>query len=70
MKQNVHKVERIVRVIIGISLVAMAFIGPANLWFLLGIIPLATGLLGWCPPYAIFGINTCDLGKKNNSIKH
>ncbi len=64
MKKNIHSVERIVRVVVGIILVAMAFVGPANLWFLLGLIPLATGLLGWCPPYAMLGINTCNLGKK------
>jgi len=63
MKQNVHNIERIVRVVVGLALVAMAFVGPANLWFLLGLIPLATGLVGWCPPYAILGINTCSIGK-------
>lgn len=64
MKKNIHSAERIVRVVVGVILVAMAFVGPANLWFLLGLIPLATGLLGWCPPYAMLGINTCNLGKK------
>ena len=63
MKTNIHSVERIVRVALGLGLVSMAFVGPANLWFLLGLIPLATGLVGWCPPYAMLGINTCNLGK-------
>jgi hypothetical protein len=63
MKQNVHNIERIGRVILGLGLVSLAFVGPANLWFLLGLIPLATGLLGWCPPYAILGISTCKLKK-------
>jgi hypothetical protein len=64
MKKNIHHIERIIRIILGLGLTTMAFLGPANLWFLLGIIPLATGLIGWCPPYAILGINTCNLGKK------
>ena len=65
MKTNIHKIERIIRVIIGLALTTLAFIGPANLWFLLGLIPLATGLLGWCPPYALLGINTCKLGQNH-----
>lgn len=64
MTKNIHQVERIVRIIAGIGLTSLAFVGPANLWFLLGLIPLATGLAGWCPPYAMLGINTCNIGKK------
>lgn len=59
MKKNIHPVERVVRIIAGIVLVSLSFVGPANPWFLLGIIPLATGLLGWCPPYQMLGISTC-----------
>ncbi|MBL7714741.1 MAG: DUF2892 domain-containing protein [Bdellovibrionales bacterium] len=59
MKKNIHPYERAVRVVAGLVLVSFAFIGPANLWFLLGLIPLATGLVGWCPPYAMLGISTC-----------
>lgn len=64
MKKNIHSVERIVRIIVGLGLISLAFVGPANPWFLLGLVPLATGLLGWCPPYAMLGINTCRLGDK------
>ncbi len=64
MTKNIHPTERIVRIVVGALLASMAFWGPANPWFLLGLIPLATGLVGWCPPYALFGINTCKLGKK------
>lgn len=60
MKQNIHNIERIIRVIAGVGLVSLAFVGPANLWFLLGAIPLVTGLIGWCPPYAVLGISTCS----------
>ena len=63
MSQNIHNIERVARVIVGAGLISLAFIGPANLWFLLGAVPLTTGLLGWCPPYALLGINTCKIGK-------
>jgi hypothetical protein len=67
MQKNVHKIERIARVVIGLGITSLAFIGPKNLWFLLGLVPVATGLLGWCPPYALLGINTCKLGQKNET---
>lgn len=64
MKQNIHNVERIIRVVAGVILILLAFVGPKNPWFLLGIVPLLTGILGWCPPYAILGISTCKLKDK------
>ncbi len=64
MKKNIHNTERVARIVVGASLISLAFWGPSNLWFLLGAIPLITGLVGWCPPYAMLGINTCNLGKK------
>lgn len=63
MKTNIHSIERVVRIALGLLLVSLAFVGPANLWFLLGLIPIATGAIGWCPPYAMLGINTCGIGK-------
>jgi hypothetical protein len=59
MKTNIHPIERVVRIVAGLALLSLAFVGPANKWFLLGLIPVATGLLGWCPPYALLGISTC-----------
>lgn len=59
MKKNIHSVERVIRVVGGAALASLAFWGPANPWFLLGLIPMATGLIGWCPPYALLGISTC-----------
>lgn len=61
---NIHPVERGIRVIVGLVLLPLVFVGPKSLWGLIGLIPLLTGLLGWCPPYSLFGINTCNLGKK------
>ena len=59
MKTNIHPVERIVRVVAGLGLVSLVFVGPENKWFLLGLIPVATGLIGWCPAYTLLGISTC-----------
>ncbi len=59
MKTNIHPYERVARVAIGLGLTSLAFVGPANNWFLLGLVPVATGLLGWCPPYQLLGISTC-----------
>ena len=65
MTKNIHQVERIVRIVGGAFLASLAFWGPTNYWFLIGLVPLATGLVGWCPPYAMLGINTCNIGKKS-----
>lgn len=65
MKKNIHAVERVLRIVIGAGLTSLAFIGPANSWFLLGLVPLLTGILGWCPPYALLGISTCKIEKQS-----
>jgi hypothetical protein len=63
-EKNVHPIERIVRVLVGVGLLSLAFVGPKNGWFLLGIVPIVTGFVGWCPPYSLLGINTCGVVKK------
>lgn len=60
MKKNIHPLERGIRVVGGLFLASLAFWGPESLWFLLGLVPVATGLIGWCPPYQLFGIDTCS----------
>ena len=63
MTKNIHPIERVVRVLFGLTIASMAFWGPSNPWFLLGFVPVITGALGWCPPYSLLGINTCNLKK-------
>ncbi len=58
MLKNIGKNDRIIRVAAGLILTPMAFVGPESSWFLLGLVPLVTGLVGSCPAYSIFGINT------------
>lgn len=59
MKSNVGGIDRILRIAIGLILVGMAATGTLGVWAWIGVVPLATGALGWCPPYAMFGISTC-----------
>jgi hypothetical protein len=59
MKTNIGNIERILRIVIGLALVVLTVMGTLPAWGYIGVVPLATGLMGWCPPYAIFGISTC-----------
>ena len=56
--KNVGTVDKVIRVILGLVLIALVFAGPQTPWGWIGIIPLATGLIGFCPLYSVFGINT------------
>ena len=56
---NVGNVDRIVRIVVGLALLALVFVGPQTLWGLIGLVPLATGLMRTCPAYALLGMNTC-----------
>lgn len=56
---NEHPLERAFRVALGIALLAIVFVGPKTPWGWIGLVPLATGLLGSCPLYSLFGISTC-----------
>ena len=59
MRCNIGRIERVLRAVVGLGLIAIIFVGPKTAWGYLGLVPLATAILGWCPPYALFGINTC-----------
>ena len=62
MKKNIHPVERGIRIALGIVILSLVFVGPKSLWGLIGIVPILTGLSGWCPPYHLLGISTCKKG--------
>jgi O-antigen ligase len=59
MTKNIGDTERIIRIVGGLVLIALAATGTVGVWGWLGLVPLATGLTGWCPPYSLLGINTC-----------
>ena len=64
MTKNIGNIERIIRIVGGLVLIALSATGTVGVWGWLGLVPLATGLVGWCPPYSLLGINTC---KNKNS---
>ena len=61
MKANVGGIDKIVRLAAGLGLVAFALLSdsPARWWGVVGLVPLATGLFGFCPVYTLLGLNTC-----------
>jgi hypothetical protein len=59
MTRNVGGIDRTLRITVGLVLIALAATGTVGWWGWLGALPLATGLTGWCPPYALLGFNTC-----------
>ena len=69
LPNNIHPVERGIRIVLGVVLLSLIFVGPKTWWGLLGLVPLVTGLVGSCPPYTLFGISTCSIGKKREPDK-
>jgi hypothetical protein len=59
MTKNIGNIERIIRIVGGLVLIALAATNTVGVWGWVGLVPLATGLTGWCPPYSLLGINTC-----------
>jgi hypothetical protein len=55
--KNVGGVDKILRIVVGLALIAVAAMGITP-WAWIGVVPLATGLLNWCPAYTLFGLNT------------
>ena len=66
MKANVGGIDKVLRIVVGLALLSIIFLveGPGRWWGLVGIVPLGTGLINFCPLYAIFGFNTCPLERK------
>ncbi len=63
MKHNVGGIDRVLRIVVGLVLIGLAATGTVSWWGWLGVVPLVTGALGWCPPYALLGFNTCAMKK-------
>lgn len=62
MNCNVGGVDRMLRIIAGLVILALGAVGPLGWWGLIGLVPLATGLMRYCPAYSILGIRTCPPG--------
>ncbi|MEI6225598.1 MAG: DUF2892 domain-containing protein [Deltaproteobacteria bacterium] len=61
---NEGTADRIIRVVIGLGLLSIVFVGPQTPWGWIGVVPLATEILGFCPLYRLVGINTCGVARK------
>lgn len=59
MKTNMGTADRAIRIIAGVILIALVFVGPQTAWGWIGLVPLLTALAGICPAYSLLGINTC-----------
>jgi len=66
MKPNVGALDRIIRVVIGLGLLSLLFVleGNARWWGLIGVVPLLTAAVGWCPAYVPFGLSSCGTKAK------
>ena len=72
MNRNVGTVDRTIRIVAGLILLSLVFIldGNARWWGLVGLLPLATGLVGWCALYIPLGIDTCSSRQDTRSAAH
>jgi hypothetical protein len=64
MMTNEGRFDRIARVLLGLGILSLAFVGPQTPWGYVGIIPLVTGIFGFCPLYKLVGLSTCPLHHK------
>ncbi len=59
--KNIGSIDRVLRIIVGLGVISLVFWGPRTLWGWLGLIPLVTAVIGWCPLYAVLGVRTCPV---------
>lgn len=60
MRANIGKADRVIRIVLGLILISLVFVGPRTPWGWLGLIPLLTAVVSFCPLYRLIGINTCS----------
>ena len=63
MSRNEGTVDRVLRVVVGLVLLSLVFVGPKTVWGWIGIVPILTGLVGYCPAYRLIGLITCAVKK-------
>jgi hypothetical protein len=63
LNMNVGTTDRTIRILIGLTLIGLTFAGTIGAWGWVGLLPIITGTLGWCPAYLPFGISTCAVRK-------
>jgi hypothetical protein len=67
--QNENSIDRTLRVVLGLGLLALTVVAPHTLWGLVGLVPLATGFVGFCPVYRLFGLSTCPMPRNTPSTQ-
>ena len=65
--KNIGSTDKIARLVVGALLFLLALLGQIGAWGWIGVVPVATALLGWCPAYTLFGIKTCPTGNPPSS---
>lgn len=65
MKINEAGIDRALRIAVGLVLLSLVFIGPRTAWGWIGLVPLLTGIVGFCPLYRLVGIDTCRLDRRS-----
>lgn len=63
MINNVGNVDRMLRVVLGLVLIGLTLAGTIGVWGWIGLVPLATAAMGWCPAYTMLGLSTCPMKK-------
>jgi hypothetical protein len=64
LSKNVGSIDRILRIVVGLGLISLVFLGPQTPWGWVGVVPLLTAFIGFCPLYTLLGIRTCPVGLK------
>jgi hypothetical protein len=64
MATNVGGIDRVLRIVAGVVLLALGAVGPLGWWGLIGLVPLGTGLMRSCPVYSLLGVSTCPTGQR------
>ena len=64
LAKNVGSIDRILRIVVGLGLISLVFVGPQTPWGWVGIVPLLTAVISFCPLYTLIGIRTCPVGQK------
>lgn len=64
MEKNIGNLDKVVRVLVGLVLIALVFVGPQTPWGWIGVPVIVIALFGWCPLYSVLGVKTCKVCAK------
>jgi hypothetical protein len=64
LSKNVGSIDRVLRIVVGLGLISLVFVGPQTPWGWIGVVPLLTATISFCPLYTLIGIRTCPIGNK------